>query len=170
MPAAPAACQGLAVKAARAGSVARVTAVFSWDRQAELLATLRDGLESRITFSFRTFERGTGLLAILGDRLLGERTLTRSAYVDILDGTYIVEEEGGTRSASSDLDALVAGFFTADGVAVPAPPRAAGGAPGYVAARVHFEPVRLMPPLTIVSLAGAAVSHTTPWVRAEVPR
>jgi hypothetical protein len=158
------------VTAARTGGFARVTAVFSWDRQAELLATLRDGLESRITFSFRAFERGTGLLAILGDRLLGERTLTRSAYFDILDATYIVEEDGGARSASSDLDALVAGFFTADRVSVPAPVQAGRAAACYVAARVHFEPVRLMPPLTIVSLAGAAVSHTTPWVRAEVPR
>lgn len=169
MPAAPAACQGLTVKAVRAGSFARVTAVFSWDRQAELLAALRDGLESRITFSFRAFERATGLLAVLGDRLLGERTITRSAYFDILGGTYIVEEDGGAQSASSDLDALVTGFFTADGIALPAP-LSARPAPCSVAVRVHFEPVRLMPPLTIVSLAGAAVSHTTPWVRAEVPR
>ena len=34
--------------------------------------TLRDGLESRITFTVRLYERRTGLAAILGDALLDE--------------------------------------------------------------------------------------------------
>ena len=40
----------------------------------------------------------------------------------------------------------------------------------YVAVQVQFDPVRLMPPLTIVSLAGAGGRFTTPWTRAEIPR
>jgi hypothetical protein len=39
----------------------------------------------------------------------------------------------------------------------------------YAIARAQFEPVRLMPPLTLVVLAGAAATSTTPWTRKELP-
>jgi len=39
----------------------------------------------------------------------------------------------------------------------------------YVTARAQFEPVRLMPPLTLIGLAGAAANVATPWVRRDAP-
>jgi hypothetical protein len=143
--------------------------VFRWEKQEELFSTLREGLESRITFTVRAFERKTGLLAVLGDRLLAERTIARSAFFNFLDGTYVVEDDAGGRAIYTDLEALLKGFFTIDAAALVRlrPERLA---PCYVMARAQFEPVRLMPPLTIVSLAGAAATSATPWVRAEMPK
>jgi hypothetical protein len=143
--------------------------VFSWDKQEELLATLREGLESRITFTLRAYEKTPGLFAFLGDRLLAERTIARSAFFNFLDGTYVVEEDGGARATYTDLGALLKGFFTVQNVRL-ARLRPEHLAPFYVVARAQFEPVRLMPPLSIVSLAGAAASHTTSWARQEMPR
>jgi hypothetical protein len=168
LPAAGLAGQELSLSLLREGAFVRAAAVFRWDREAELTSTLREGLESRITFTLRAFEKNRGLLALLGDRLLAETTLARSAYYNFLDGTYVVEAADGTRVSYAEVGTLLPGFFSVRGVTVlgARPGRRAGW---YVAARVQFEPVRLMPPLTIVSLAGAAATHTTEWVRAEVP-
>jgi len=114
------ACQDLELSVRRDGPLVRAAAVFRWDREEELLSTLREGLESRITFTLRAFERSAGLLSLLGDRLLAEKTVARSAYFNFLDGTYIVEESDGARAAYTDLAALLTGFFSARGVALPA--------------------------------------------------
>lgn len=143
--------------------------VFRWDRQAELLATLREGLESRITFTLRAYEKTPGFFAFLGDRLLAERTIARSAFFNFLDGTYVVEDDAGARATYIDLGALLKGFFTVEKMTL-ARLRPEHLAPCYVVARAQFDPVRLMPPLSIVSLAGAAATHTTAWVREEMPR
>ena len=47
----------------------RAGAAFRWDREEELASTLREGLESRIIFTLRVFEKSPGLLSLLGDRL-----------------------------------------------------------------------------------------------------
>jgi hypothetical protein len=151
----------------RDGMVVRADAVFRWEREEEVAATLREGLESRITFTLRAWEKGRGIASLLGDRLLAETSVTRSAYPDVLEGTYTIEEADGARSSYRDPAALMRQFFSATGVTLRLP-EDSRGRPSYVTARVLFEPVRLMPPLTIVSIAGAAATHTTPWVRAEI--
>jgi len=39
----------------------------------------------------------------------------------------------------------------------------------YVAARAQYDPVRLSPPLTILTLFRVAARYFTPWVRLAVP-
>jgi len=159
---AAAAAQGLtlAAQADRDGVV--VDARFAWERAGELLATLRDGLDSRITFTIRILERRPGLAGLLGDVRLAERSITRVAYFDLLERRFVVEE-AGERRAWLDTEDFLAAFLSVQGLRVrgslPGPPRSVS-----VAARVSFDPVRLDPPLTIVALAGAAATHTTPWV------
>jgi hypothetical protein len=165
----PAAGQGLSLSVSREGPLVRAGVVFRWDREQELFSTLREGLESRITFTLRAFEKSPGLLSLLGDRLLAEKTVARSAYFNFLDNTYVVEEADGARAAYTDLGALLKGFFSVPSASLLVLGSARRG-PCYVTARAQFDPVRLMPPLTIVSLAGAAATTTTPWVRAEIPR
>ena len=138
-------------------------------------AALRDGLESRITFTLRCYEHRPGIAGLLGDALLAERTVVRVAFYDFFDRRFVVEQDG-QRSSYADEAGFLAAFFTLGGVEVmPAAgaPRSAGrGAAGsrYVAARAQYDPVRLSPPLTILTLFGVAARHTTPWVRQDVPR
>ena len=138
-------------------------------------AVLRDGLESRITFTLRCYEHRLGIAGLLGDELLAERTVVRAAFYDFFDRRFVVEQDG-RRTSYADEAGFLAAFFTLGGVEVlPAAgtPRSAGrGAPGsrYVAARAQYDPVRLSPPLTILTLFGVAARHTTPWVRRDVPR
>ena len=142
--------------------------VFHWDRMMELASSLRAGMESRITFTVRLYERRKGILPFTGDHLLTERSVSRSAFWDFLDGRYVVESENGARLSYADTDDLLQGFLTlADLALSDLPPEAHPLV--YVTARAHFEPVRLMPPLTLVSLVGRAATSTTPWVRRDAP-
>jgi len=142
---------------------------FRWNRSAELLTSLHRGLESRITFTTRLYEARRPTFSFAGDRVLAEKRVTRSAFWDFLEQVYVVEEEGGGQKSYADDAALLAGFFSLEQTFAYAPAEGTGHRPRYLAARAQFEPVRLMPPLTLVGLAGAAVNLTTPWVRREVP-
>jgi hypothetical protein len=164
----PAAAQSVELSLREAEGGLRASVLFHWSRTQSLLASLRDGLEARITFVIRLYESRTGLLPFPGDRLLAERVISRSAFWDFLDGSFVIESESGEHTTCSDENLLLRTFFSLSGVALPARAEA-GGRLRYVTARARFEPVRLMPPLTIVALAGAGAAYTTPWVREDAP-
>ena len=165
----PASAQAIELSVDSGGGFLNANLTFRWNRPEEVLASLRRGLESRITFVTRLYETRSPAFAFAGDRILAEKRVTRSAFWDFLDQVYVVEQEGGGQKTYSDPLELLVGFFSLQQSFAYT---AAGTDPGrlrYVAARAWFEPVRLMPPLTVVGLAGAAVNTTTPWVRRELP-
>jgi hypothetical protein len=133
-----------------------------------VIDSLRRGLESRITFTIRLYERRSPAFFFAGDRLLSQRTVTRSAFWDFLDTVFVVEEDGGQRKTYHQPAELIGGFFALDEV-FSFDMAAAARRRLYVTARARFEPVRLTPPLTLIGLAGAAANVTTPWVLREAP-
>ena len=141
---------------------------FHWSSTDALIESLRRGLESRITFTARLYERRRPAFAFAGDRLVLERTVVRSAFWDFLGQAFVLEEEGRPPETCTDPAQLVRSFFSVE-ESFPSARADASRGRRYVAARARFEPVRLMPPLTLVGLAGAAASVTTPWVHREAP-
>jgi len=141
---------------------------FRWAGADELIDSLRKGLEARITFTTRVYEKRSPAFSFAGDRLLSERTVARSAFWDFLDQVFVVEEEGSPQKTYADTRGLLRGFFALDEV-FGLDMAAAVRRRLYVTARAQFEPVRLMPPLTLVGLAGAAANVATPWVRRDAP-
>ena len=139
---------------------------FLWNKETELVSSLRDGLESRIVFTLRVYQKRGGVLPFPGDKLLTETVLARSAFWDFLDGKFVVESDDGVRTAYASADDLLSGFFSLKDLPVYRGPTDSGRL-RYVTARARLEPVRLMPPLTIVSIAGTAASYTTPWQRRD---
>ena len=166
--AAIASAQAIELSVAPRGGYLSASLSFRWTRADELIDSLRDGLESRITFTTRLYERRRPAFSFAGDRLLSERTVARSAFWDFLDRVFVVEEEGSPQKIYVEPAELIRGFFALHevfgfGMADAARRRL------YVTARAQFEPVRLMPPLTLVGLAGAAANVATPWVRRDAP-
>jgi hypothetical protein len=150
----------------RAGHVLASLA-FHWDKPDELLTSLQDGLESRIVFTARLYEKRTGLLSIRGDRLLAQSSIVRRAHRDILTQQYIVvDDEGVPLQEYETPGALLPGFLNVPEIVFAGPLPEAGEM--YVSARATLEPVRLMPPLTLVALIGTAAAYVTPWTRSEV--
>jgi hypothetical protein len=183
---APAGAQEITLAVSAGGGGVHADAVFSAAAADDPAATLRDGLESRLAFTLRCYEHRPGIAGLLGDALLAERTVVRAAFYDFFDRRFVVEQDG-RRSSYADEAGFLAAFFTLGDVEIlpaEAGPRSVGaearprggrtdrGAAGsrYVAARAQYDPVRLSPPLTILTLFGVAARHTTPWVRRDVPR
>ncbi len=158
--------QDIELSARPQGTAISATVGFRWDRTDEVIDSLRKGLESRITFTTRIYERRRPAFAFAGDRLVTERTIVRSAFWDFLDQVFVLEEEGRPQKTYTDPAQLVRGFFSLQQSFTVSRADAARRRL-YVAARARFEPVRLMPPLTLVGLTGAAASVTTPWVRRD---
>ena len=164
--AAPAAAQSLDLGVNVRPDGIRANLLFQWTREEELVSSLRDGMEARIVFTLRVYQRRGGLLPLFRDRLLAETRVARSAFWDFLDRKFIVESDDGSRAAYTSSSELLTGFFSLrDFPVLQLPPRA--GELRYVTARARLEPVRLMPPLTIVTLAGEAASYTTRWERRD---
>ena len=162
-----ASAQTLDLRVDAAGGMVNTHMIFHWTQSAALIKSLQSGLESRISFTVRLFEARRGWLPFRRDRLVAEMTIARSAYLDRLDDRYVVEQDGKRRSFAVDAD-LLAGFLTV----ADAPFTGSSLTPGralYVMARARFEPVLLMPPLTLVSLVGATASVATPWVKTALP-
>jgi hypothetical protein len=160
--------QAMELSVAPRGGLLGASISFQWTRGNEVIDSLLAGLESRITFTTRLYESRRPAFSFAGDRILAEKTVTRSVFWDFLDHVFVVEEEGVPQKAYTDPRALVRGFFTLD-QAFTLQGTSASHRRLYVAARAQFEPVRLMPPLALVSLAGAAATVTTPWVRRDAP-
>ncbi len=164
--AAPLAAQSVDLEVNRRGAVLATTLHFRWPRTAELMASLRQGLESRITFTVRLYEQRRPAL-LSRDRLLSQQIVSRSVFWDFLDGVFVVERDGGGQKTYGDDASLLEGLFGLDEV-FPVSTVGMTRRTLYVSARAQFEPVRLMPPLTLVGLVGAASTVATPWVRRDV--
>ena len=161
---APAAAQSLDMGVRVGSDGIRADLWFRWNKEQELVSSLQQGMEARIVFTLRLYQRRRGILPFLGDKLLVETRIARSAFWDFLDRKFVVESDDGSRVAYTNAPELLLGFFSLRDYAISQlPPRP--GEQRYVSARARLEPVRLMPPLTIVTLAGAAASYTTPWER-----
>lgn len=160
--------QGVDLTVSSSTGVLSADVTFRWNRMEELVASLRQGLESRITFTARVYEKRRGILPFRGDRLLAERRVSHSAFWDFLDDRFVVETDTGARMSFGSVDALLKGFFGLSAIPLYTGPRDPGAAL-YVMARAQFEPVRLMPPLTLVSIVGRAATYTSPWARRDAP-
>lgn len=156
----------LSVSAVARGGTLVASLTFRWDPPDELLASLQGGLESRIVFTARLYEKRAGLLAFRADRLVSQATVVRTAYRDILTQMFVVDEEGAAPRSYATTRELIAALFSVPGLTFTDPAAARRGS--YVAARAQLEPVRLMPPLTLVTLAGVA-AYATPWARSDQP-
>ena len=164
----PVAGQSLTLEASSGPQGIRATVSFQWNKESELVSSVRDGMEARIVFTLRVYQKNAGFLPFLRDKLLKETRVARSAFWDFLDRKFVVESDDGTRSNYDSPSDLLSGFLSLRDFPLSRLP-ARPGEQRYVTARALLEPVRLMPPLTIVTLAGAAATYTTPWERRDLP-
>jgi hypothetical protein len=160
--------QAIELSVAPRGGLIGASMSFRWARADEVIDSLQAGLESRITFTTRLYEARRPAFSFAGDRLLFQRSVTRSAFWDFLDQVFVVEQEGVPQKTYTDPRELIRGFFALDEV-FNVDMASAVRRRLYVTARAQFEPVRLMPPLSLISLAGAAANVATPWVRRDGP-
>ena len=138
-----------------------------WEKTAEFVSSLRDNfLESRISFVVRLEDRRRTPIPFLEETVAVERKEDRSAYYDFLENKFVVESDSKQRLIYDGSLEFLAAFLTWRNVELPMTPALRSP---RVSARVQFDPVRLAPPLTLVSLVGDSGTYASPWVHAEVP-
>ena len=132
-----------------------------------VLASLWDGLRAEITFQLRLYRRSSGVFAFLGDRLLRERQVYQVASFDFYENRYkILRDNRITGEYAAETEFLDA-FFSLPEIDLGEIETGDGG-DYYLLARVRMMPVKIIPPLNIITLFSTDTVFTTPWVEAEL--
>jgi len=164
-----AAAQVVELEVTERGGTLAANLTFRWDRTAEIVESLEQRLVSKITFTVRLYEQKQRIFPFMRrERMLAEKSVARSAFWDFLDNRYVVESDAGEQQYYASAKELAQSFFTITIVPMSAVP-ISSRRPLSVTARAQFEPVRLMPPLTIVTVMAKAATLTTPWARKVLP-
>ena len=139
------------------------------DRQRrEIIDNLTRGLRAEIVFQLRIYAPGRGLVALLGDELIAEATITRVARWDPFDRRYVMEELGDDEArrtvSEQDPQRLLDAFFAAER-AMEVTPLWLPPAGAYLSARYRLSPVLVDGTLRIVSLFFDVGTRTSAWAR-----
>ncbi|HEC61768.1 MAG TPA: hypothetical protein ENI27_05880 [bacterium] len=164
----PVCAETVSLNAARVGDLLVVSIALKGGDAEQVLASIQDGLKSEIVFQARLYERNRGLFSFLGDRVFVEREVVQVAYFDFFDDMYVVESElKGTRKYEQREEFLRDFFHLADFSLQDMRYLRRGPGSYYILARIRLDPVRLVPPLNIISLFNSSV--VTPWQEIQIP-
>ncbi len=132
-----------------------------------LLAAVREGLTSEIVFQLRLYRRQRGFGSLFGDRLIREKTVVRLGAMNAFDRRFTIRGDTGLALECREEQAFVRQFFELDGCDLG---ELSGEDPGrlYVLARIRYSPVRLVPPLNIITLFTRRTAITTGWAEARL--
>jgi hypothetical protein len=142
-----------------------VSLAYADPRAGEVLAALEEGLAAEIQFQLRLYRRQRRLLTFLGDHLVAELRLARTARYDRFERRYCIQSPGAAEVRFEEAGDFLQEFFTLGPLALGAAPAGAGY---YVQSRVRLTPVKIVPPLKLITLFYPPVS--SPWLRRELPR
>ena len=144
-----------------------VSLAYTDPRAEQVLAALAEGLAAQIQFQLRLYRRQRRPFAFLGDRLVAELRLERTAHYDRFERRYCIQSPGAAEARFEQARDFLEEFFTLGPLALGAPPE--GEASGYyVQSRVRLDPVKIVPPLKLITLFYPQAS--SPWLRKELPQ
>jgi hypothetical protein len=143
-----------------------VQLAYTDSRAAEVLTALEEGLAAEIQFQLQLYRRQRRPFAFLGDHLLAELRLARTARYDRFERRYCILSPGAAEARFEVAADFLREFFALGPLALGSPPL--GEASGYyVQSRVRLSPVKIVPPLKLITLFYPQAS--SPWLRKELP-
>ncbi len=142
-----------------------VRLAYADPRAGEVLAALEEGLAAEIQFQLRLYRRQRRPFAFLGDHLVAELRLVRTARYDRFERRYCIQSPGAAEIRFEDAPGFLREFFALGPLALGSPPP--GEEAGYyVQSRVRLAPVKIVPPLKLITLFYPQAS--SPWLRREL--
>jgi len=160
----------LLTAAAREGRVVASAALSGLESE-QIYSTFRkglleEGLKTEISYQFRLYRRDKGFFSFLGDKLITEKKIIKTAYLDIYERAFVIEVNGKKKVLLYEEDFLRS-FFKAEDVQIG---RLSDreSKEHYVLARISFSPVRLVSPLNMISLLYKKTAVVTRWKEAEI--
>ena len=155
---------------AREGRVI-VSAALSGVESEQIYSTFRkglleEGLKTEISYQFRLYRRDKSFFSFLGDKVIAEKKIIKTAYLDIYERVFIIEVNEEKKVLLYEEDFLRS-FFKAEDVQI-GRLSSRESKEHYVLARISFSPVRLVPPLNMISLLYKKTAVVTRWTEAEI--
>ncbi|GAH18281.1 unnamed protein product, partial [marine sediment metagenome] len=111
---------------------------------------LEEGLKAEISYQFRLYKRNKSFFSFLGDKVITEKKIIKTAYLDIYERVFIIEVNEEKKVLLYEEDFLRS-FFKAEDIQI-GRLSSRESKEHYVLARISFSPVRLAPPLNMISL------------------
>ena len=130
--------------------------------EGSILESLLDGHRSEIRFEVRLYRNIKGFSKLFGDRLVSESFVLYEARRDAINDRYIVTIDREREIIFEHETAFTDFFFGLESYSLtltdPAPEEI------YVLCRAQVEPIKLVPPLTLLTLILPGYRYTTQWI------
>ena len=134
----------------------------------EILASLREGHRSEIHYEARIYKRTAGISQLMGDRLIAESSVLYEARWDELNERYIVLIDEEHEIGFEDPNRLTSFLLSLNKHRITLQDDPEGEI--YLLCRAQIEPIRLVPPLTLMTFLLPKFRTTTPWGETEFTR
>lgn len=132
----------------------------------KILKSLNEGLKSEIFFQLRLYKKNKSSISIFGDLIVAEKKPFFVAYRDFFSNLYVIETSENKKNTFSETDIFMENFSRISSY------RFYNIAnldtqEYYILARIIINPVKLEPPLHIISLFSS-IGRTTRWAKSSI--
>ncbi len=144
---------------------------FSYDTDffshKEVIESIEEGHRAEIRFELRAYRTVQGIRKLFGDRLVAESTVVYEARKDPLNGTYVVTVGNVRENVFENTSAFLEFFFSLENYRMLLPPVEAENDTEslYVLCRAKLEPIKLVPPLTLMPVIIPGFRTVSSWER-----
>ncbi len=129
----------------------------------DVIESLEEGHRAEIRYELRVFREVAGIRKLFGDRLIAELYVLYEARKDPLNATYVVTVGDSRELVFDDRNRFLDFFFSLDGYRMEIPVTDTSAL--YVLGRAELEPMKLVPPLTLMPIVFPGFRTTTAWKR-----
>ncbi|MFP4564472.1 MAG: hypothetical protein ACLFRY_14310 [Spirochaetia bacterium] len=133
----------------------------------ELWESVDGGFQVEVVYTLRLYRKSAGLFRFLGDKIVEDAEPTRTGEYDPFSGLYLIHDtySGGT-IRSDNRNSFLSKLLRVDDIRLEIP-REEGSY--YILAEAEISPIKLKPPLTILSVFSKRNRYHTDWIRIPVP-
>ena len=153
---------------ARAAPYLKFTFAPQLDPKEAIVESLEAGHRAEVHYEARIYRRTTGLNRLFGDRLVAEEKVVYEARWDEFNSRYVVVVDEEFERSFTDADDLISFLLILDSHIISLPKESSDAI--YLMCRAQIEPIRLVPPLTLLAVVVPKFRMSTPWRRTEFVR
>ena len=132
----------------------------------KILKSLNEGLKAEIFFQFRLYKKNKSIVSFFGDWVVAEEKPFFIAYRDFFSDLYIIETSEHKKYTFSEAEMFTEHFsgissyrfFNISNIDI---------SEYYILARIIINPVKLEPPLHIISLFSP-IRRMTNWAKSNI--
>lgn len=126
-----------------------------------IMESLMDGHRSEVRYEIRVYRKASGFRRLFGNRLIKQEETVYVARWDALDERYIVLIDGIREEWFESSQPFLRFFLSLSEYSMPVPSEMAEN--DYLVCRSRIQPIKLVPPLTLLTLIKPELLIVSPW-------